>query len=106
MGGAAGFLTADQFIYGADAPFSLGSSKTNLNGESSKEKMTPGEGEMRDEKQRPMLVTIFLRGGADAMNAIVPYGDKEYYRLLNATGTTEKTGVVKLKNNEYWGLNP
>jgi len=30
MGGAAGFLTAEQFVRAADGPFSLGSSKSKL----------------------------------------------------------------------------
>ena len=27
------------------------------------------------------LVCIFLRGAADTLNMVVPYGDDEYYRL-------------------------
>ena len=27
-----------------------------------------------------MLVCIFLRGGADTLNIVVPYGDRDYYR--------------------------
>src|SRR5665811_384905 len=27
------------------------------------------------------LVVIFLRGGADGLNIVVPYGDADYYRL-------------------------
>ena len=30
--------------------------------------------------QRDVLVCLFLRGGADALNVVVPFGDDDYYR--------------------------
>ncbi len=62
MAGAAGYLTADQFVNAQFVNYGAGKKA--------------GSG---DSRQRPTLVTIFLRGGADAVNAIVPYGDPLYY---------------------------
>lgn len=36
--------------------------------------ITPGR------KQRNVVVTVFLRGGADSMSLVVPYGEANYYR--------------------------
>ena len=35
---------------------------------------------------RPVLVTIFLRGGADGLNIIVPHGDPDYLKLRPTLG--------------------
>ena len=35
--------------------------------------------------EAPTIVTIFLRGGCDSLNAIVPYGDDGYYRPAPAS---------------------
>ena len=65
------------------------------------------------ERQKPTLVTIFLRGGADSLNAFVPAGDPKYYeyRPNIAIPHTAKKGndVTALrypKHDDYWGLNP
>jgi uncharacterized protein (DUF1501 family) len=113
MGGAAGFFTAEQFVRGA-GPFSLGgSSKGGVDGAggTSAPQTSPADDAVSLEKQRPTLVTIFLRGGADALNALVPYGDDNYYKYRPAIGITAKggkggAGVTKIKGNDYWGLNP
>jgi uncharacterized protein (DUF1501 family) len=111
MGGAAGFFTAEQFVRG-EGPFSLGSSKVGGNvGGASGEKTSPVDDAVSLEKQRPTLVTIFLRGGADSLNAFVPYGDDNYYKYrptiaIGAKGDKGGAGVTKIKGNDYWGLNP
>jgi uncharacterized protein (DUF1501 family) len=112
MGGAAGFFTAEQFVRGA-GPFSLGgSSKGNgEGGASSTAKSSPVDDAVSLEKQRPTLVTIFLRGGADSLNAFVPYGDPNYYKYRPTIAIGEKAnkggaGVTKIKDNDYFGLNP
>ena len=98
MAGAAGYLTADQFV---NAQFvNYGAEKKAGSG---------------DSRQRPTLVTIFLRGGADAVNAIVPYGDPLYYQYrthiaLHADGAGKgkgrgEKGVIPLNNSSYWGVN-
>src|ERR1700733_15009067 len=93
MAGSAGFLGTDQFIYGQDE--STGPVKS-----------------AGDERQKPTLVTIFLRGGADALNAVVPYGDDLYYKYRSriglrpeATGKMGVRGVVKLEKSNVFGLN-
>ena len=112
MGGAAGFFTAEQFVRG-ESPFSLGSSKTNIpgGGAGASANSSPVDDAVSLEKQRPTLVTIFLRGGADSLNAFVPYGDDNYYKFRPGIAITPQAskggaGVTKIKNNSYWGLNP
>ncbi|MCA8969412.1 MAG: DUF1501 domain-containing protein [Planctomycetes bacterium] len=58
-----------------------------------------------------ILVVIFLRGGQDALNTIIPYRDKNYHaiRPTIAIGAEpvpdeELKGVVRLDAN--WGLHP
>ena len=33
------------------------------------------------QKKSPALVVVFLRGGADGLNLVVPHFDSEYYEL-------------------------
>lgn len=56
------------------------------------------------------LVCIFLRGGADTLNMVVPYGDDDYYKM-RPTIALEKPG--KLVNNkscvkatDFYGFHP
>jgi uncharacterized protein (DUF1501 family) len=44
------------------------------------------------------LVCIFLRGAADTLNMIVPYGDDEYYRLRPTIAIPAPTSSLKLDN--------
>lgn len=62
--------------------------------------------EVRD---TPTLVCIYLRGGADSLNAVVPYGDPDYYNIrptiaIPREDDGEDKGVIKL--NRMFGLNP
>jgi uncharacterized protein (DUF1501 family) len=58
------------------------------------------------------LVVLFLRGGADGLNIVVPYGDDEYYKLRpslalpgpNDRRADAKSRVVKL--DDFFGLHP
>ncbi len=58
------------------------------------------------------LVVMFLRGGADGLNIVAPYGDDLYYKLRpslalggpNDRKTAVKSRVVKL--DDYFGLHP
>jgi len=51
-----------------------------------------------------VLVSVFLRGGADGLNIVVPYGDDEYYGRrptlgITADGYTDLDGFFGLNNN-------
>ncbi len=55
---------------------------------------------------RGTLICIFLRGGCDSLNMVVPYYDPTYYevRPTIAIPATGENGVVQL--NELFGLHP
>ena len=58
---------------------------------------------------RPVLVTIYLRGGQDALNTVVPYAEKRYYEIRPTIAIPAKSaegapGVLKL--DKQWGLHP
>jgi len=55
------------------------------------------------------VVVIFLRGGADALSVIVPFGDETYYALrptqaIAPEATGDVPGVIQL--DKTFGLNP
>lgn len=60
-----------------------------------------------------ILVVVFLRGGADGLNMVVPYGDRDYYaqRKILAVGAP-KSPSLKLKDSGatdldgFFGLHP
>ncbi len=54
---------------------------------------------------RDILVCIFQRGAADGLNAVVPYGDSEYYVKRN-TINVPKTTAMNLDLDGYFGLHP
>jgi uncharacterized protein (DUF1501 family) len=96
MGGAAGLMTTQQWLHGADLinPTAAPSVKD-------------------DDRTKPTIVTIFLRGGADSLNAFVPYGDDLYYsyrpRIAVPVKPKRSKGVLKLDKKiglDYWGINP
>jgi uncharacterized protein (DUF1501 family) len=62
-----------------------------------------------EEEQRPTLVVLFLRGGADALNVVVPYADERYHEMrptlaIPAEATAERAGVLRLDDD--FGLHP
>ncbi|HEY9677042.1 MAG TPA: DUF1501 domain-containing protein [Drouetiella sp.] len=59
------------------------------------------------EQNTKKLIVVFLRGGIDGLNVVVPYGDADYYKLrptiaVGKPGTPN--GVIDL--NGYFGLHP
>ena len=53
------------------------------------------------------LVSIFLRGGADMLNVVVPYGDDLYYKLrptLAIPGPRTSGGAIRL--DDFYGFHP
>ena len=51
----------------------------------------------------PCLVVIYLRGGQDQLNTVIPYRDDNYYRI-RPTISIPKEEVVKLDN--MWAFHP
>ena len=72
----------------------------------------PDAGKADDWRQKPTLVTIYLRGGSDALHAFVPVGDSSYYNFrpniaIPAKGGGNQPGALNdLFAEKYWGLNP
>src|SRR5215813_15485559 len=57
------------------------------------------------------LVCVFLRGGADTLNLVVPYGDDRYYQLRPTIAISPPTGEAESKNaalrlDHYYGFHP
>lgn len=59
---------------------------------------------------RDVIVSIFLRGGADGLTLCVPYGDPAYATLRNATRILPPDGTAStaqaLSNSVFFGLPP
>ena len=57
------------------------------------------------------LVCVFLRGGADTLNLVVPYGDDEYYALRPTISIPPPSRSVDKKDaalrlNDFYGFHP
>jgi uncharacterized protein (DUF1501 family) len=68
------------------------------------ESVVPGSGEHT-------LVCIFLRGAADTLNMIVPYGDDQYYRsrptlAIPAPGQNKDSDVTSLRLDDFYAFHP
>jgi uncharacterized protein (DUF1501 family) len=65
---------------------------------------------LREQGHPPTLVTIYLRGGADPLNAIVPAGDPEYFNVRPTIAIPAKSNdpdnpaVIPATN--LWGMHP
>ena len=93
LAGSGWFFTAEQFLH-AQAGDGI-----------------PGAGAIDDDRNKPTLVTIFLRGGCDSLNAFVPYGDPQYYEYrpgiaIREKGEKDAPDMLKIRGDAYWGLNP
>lgn len=63
----------------------------------------------QSETAAPILVVIFLRGGQDALNTVVPYRDANYHAMrptiaIAAKAEEDQKGVLAL--DKHWGLHP
>ncbi len=56
------------------------------------------------DKYPPSLVCIYLRGGADWLNMVIPYKDRDYFTVRPTLALGEEQGVIKLDGK--WGLHP
>ena len=68
-------------------------------------------GPRKEESAPDTLVVLFLRGGADGLNIIVPYGDDDYYKLRpNLALSPPSSGAARsskaLKLDSFFGLHP
>lgn len=61
----------------------------------------PAVGEAPDLKS---LVVIYLRGGADFLNMVIPYTDDTYYAKRPTIGMHEDQGIIPL--DKKWALHP
>lgn len=60
-----------------------------------------------DSVNNKTIVSIFLRGGADLMSLLVPYGDADYYerrKNISVALPGKDKGAVKI--NDFYGWNP
>lgn len=57
--------------------------------------------------KKKTLITIFQRGAMDGLNAVVPYGDSEYYNIRKSIAVAkpgQTDGAINLDG--FFGLNP
>lgn len=57
----------------------------------------------------PSLVVLYLRGGADALNIVVPFADSRYYELrpsISIPAEAGKEGAPVCKLDKQFGLHP
>ncbi len=55
-------------------------------------------------KHPASILCIYLRGGADWLNMIVPYKDRDYHTVRPTLGLSKEHGVIDLDGK--WGLHP
>jgi uncharacterized protein (DUF1501 family) len=77
---------------------------------------TPGAGLLAQSRRArtadaaPALVCIYLRGGLDAMNAVVPYGERQYYAMRPTIAVPpqddEQGGPGVIALDATFGLHP
>src|SRR5688500_12903983 len=57
------------------------------------------------------LVCVFLRGAADTLNMVVPYGDDQYYKsrptlAIPAPSSTQPNDVMGLRLDDFYAFHP
>ncbi|MGB5037626.1 MAG: hypothetical protein WBQ66_13510, partial [Blastocatellia bacterium] len=62
------------------------------------------------DRNRHTLVVVFLRGGADTLNIVVPYGDDRYYALRPTIAipppTSSSSTATAIRLDDLYGLHP
>ena len=51
----------------------------------------------------PVLVVIYLRGGMDQLNTVIPYNDKTYYKIRPTIGIPKEASI---KLDSQWAIHP
>ena len=63
--------------------------------------------EQKAARRRPTLVVIYLRGGADSLNTIVPFGDPMYYQHRPSIGIPRDAGATSARPlDKFFGFHP
>ena len=103
-------MTRRQVLTGATLAASLGAGVGLNRGLSALASVTVGpEGRKRTDNA---LVVVFLRGGADGLNILVPHGDDDYYRLRPTLALARPNDKAAPKTaraldlNGFFGLHP
>lgn len=70
---------------------------------------TLGTTQRKGAGETPILVCLYLRGGMDALNCIIPYRDKRYYEMrptisISPDKTQDEEGVITL--DKTFGMHP
>jgi uncharacterized protein (DUF1501 family) len=64
----------------------------------------PAHAQGKDDGPSPALVVVYLRGGADFLNMVVPFTDDDYHAARPTIGLKEADGLVTL--DAKWALHP
>jgi uncharacterized protein (DUF1501 family) len=70
-----------------------------------------GPGGRAEDSTRDVIVQVYLRGGADGLTMIPPYGDPAYYQIRPTLGIvapdlSNPSAAVALSNSNFFGLAP
>ncbi|WP_372365500.1 DUF1501 domain-containing protein [Candidatus Uabimicrobium sp. HlEnr_7] len=63
----------------------------------------------KNKQDNTTLVCIFLRGGADTLNFVVPFGDDDYYRLrptIHIAAPVKNKLESSVRLNDFYALHP
>jgi X-X-X-Leu-X-X-Gly heptad repeat protein len=61
----------------------------------------------QDDPSKKKLVVIFLRGGVDGLNVVIPFGDSNYYSIRPSIAVARPGGGTSAINlDSYWGMHP
>lgn len=74
-------------------------------------KLLVADNSQADARSRHTLVCVFLRGGADMLNIVVPHADDDYYQArptiaIPRPGVASVTGASALRLNDFYGFHP
>lgn len=60
-----------------------------------------------EDAAKKKLIVIFLRGGVDGLNVVIPHGDSNYYSIRPTIAVAKPGGGTSAINlDSYWGMHP